>query len=146
MDTISMPLPTGPTAQGLARDHTVLQPNLHLSQPARHRTHQPIRTGTRHRKTPRREHTENILWHKSFHCFLRSVSQGNRNKNKNKQRRPNQTYKHSRGNHKQDDNLQNRRKYFPMMWLTRTYFPKHTNWPNSSYNTKTTHSEKGQKS
>ena len=41
-----MPLPTGHTAQGLARDHTVLQPNLHLSQPARHRTHQPIRTGT----------------------------------------------------------------------------------------------------
>ena len=41
-----MPLPPGPTAQGLAVDHPVLQSNLHLSQPARHRTHQPIRTGT----------------------------------------------------------------------------------------------------
>ena len=26
-------------------------------------------------------------------CFLRSISQGNRNKNKNKPMRPNQTYK-----------------------------------------------------
>ena len=37
-------------------------------------------------------------------CFLRSVSQGNRNKNKNKQTGPNQTNKclHSKGNHKQN--------------------------------------------
>ena len=110
MDTTSMPLPTGPTAQGLAGGHPVLQPNLHLSPPARHRTHQPIRTGTSdkdvnkmwHCKTPRREHRQNILWHKSFRCFLRSVSQGNRNKNKNKQRGPNKIYKllHRKGNHK----------------------------------------------
>ena len=38
---------------------------------------------------------------------------------------PNQTYKlfHSKGNHKQnEDNLQNRRKYLPVMWLTGVYF------------------------
>ena len=33
-------------------------------------------------KTPRREHRQNILWHKPYECFLRSVSQGNINKNK----------------------------------------------------------------
>ena len=35
------------------------------------------------------------------HCFLRSVSQSNRNRNKHKQMRPNQTYKlfHIKGNH-----------------------------------------------
>ena len=48
---------------------------------------------TRHRKTPRREHRQNILWHKSYLCFFRSVSQGNRNNNKNKEKGPNQTYK-----------------------------------------------------
>ena len=37
-------------------------------------------------------------------CFLRSVSQGNKNKNKNKQMGPNQTYKlfHSKENHIQN--------------------------------------------
>ena len=40
---------------------------------------------TRHHKTPRREHRQNTLRHKSHQCFLRSVSQGNRNKSKNKQ-------------------------------------------------------------
>ena len=38
---------------------------------------------------------------------------------------PNQTYKlvHSKGNHKwNEDNLQNRRKYLPVMWLTGVYF------------------------
>ena len=41
----------------------------------------------------------------SYQCFLRSVSQGNRNKNKNKQIGPNQPYKllHSKGNHKQNE-------------------------------------------
>ena len=33
-------------------------------------------------KTPRREQRQNILWHKSYQCSLRSVSQGNKNKNK----------------------------------------------------------------
>ena len=53
--------------------------------------------------TPRREHRQNILWHKWYQCFLRSVSQGNRNKNK--QMGPNQTYKvsHSKGNHYQNE-------------------------------------------
>ena len=34
-----------------------------------------------------------FVWHQSYKCFLRSVSQGKRNKNKNKPRGPNQTYK-----------------------------------------------------
>ena len=39
--------------------------------------------------------------HKLYQCFLRSVSQGNRNTNRNKQIEPNQTYKllHRKGNH-----------------------------------------------
>ena len=55
---------------------------------------------TWHHKTPRREHRQNILWHKSEQCFLRSVSQGNSNKRENKQMGPNQTYKflHNKGN------------------------------------------------
>jgi len=46
-----------------------------------------------------------ILQHKLYQCFLRSVSQGNRNKNENKQMGPNQTYKllYSKGNHKQNE-------------------------------------------
>ena len=49
--------------------------------------------------------SRNILWHKSYQCFLRSVSQGNRNKSKNKQMGPSQTYKllHSKRNHKQNE-------------------------------------------
>ena len=52
---------------------------------------------TWHHKSPRREHRQNILWHKLYQRFLRSVSQGNRNNNKSKQ-----TYKllHSKGNSK----------------------------------------------
>ena len=55
----------------------------------------------------RREHQQNILWHKSYQCFLRSVSQGNRNKSKNKKVGPNQTYKLlcSKGNHKQNGKI-----------------------------------------
>ena len=47
---------------------------------------------------------ENILWHKSYQCFLWSGFQGSRNKTKNKQMGPNQTYKllHSKRNHKQN--------------------------------------------
>ena len=58
-------------------------------------------------KLPRREHRQNILWHKLYQCFLRSVSQVNRNKNKNKQMGPNQTYRllHSKGNHKQNEKI-----------------------------------------
>ena len=48
---------------------------------------------TRPCKTPTRQHRQNTLWHTSYQCFLRSVSQGNRNKNKNKQMGPSQTYK-----------------------------------------------------
>ena len=48
---------------------------------------------TRHHRTLRREHRLNASWHKSYQCFLRSVSQGNRNKSKNKQMGPNQTCK-----------------------------------------------------
>ena len=54
-------------------------------------------------QAPRRDHRQNILWHKSYQCILRSVSQGNRNKSKNKQMGLNQTYKllHSKKkNHK----------------------------------------------
>ena len=42
---------------------------------------------------------------KSYQCFLRSVSQGNRNKSKNKQMGPKQIFKllHSNGNHKQNE-------------------------------------------
>ena len=57
---------------------------------------------TRHYKTPRREHRQNI-WHKlNVLCFLRSVSQGKRNKSKSKQMGSNQTLKllHSKGNNK----------------------------------------------
>ena len=45
-------------------------------------------------------HGQNTLWHKPYKCFLRSVSQGNRNKSKSKQIGPNQTYKllHSKEN------------------------------------------------
>ena len=57
---------------------------------------------TWHHKTPRRERKQNILRHKSYQCFLRSVSQGNRNKDKNKQMGPDQSYKlfPSKGNHR----------------------------------------------
>ena len=37
---------------------------------------------TWHHKTPRREHRQNILCHKSYQCFLRSVYQGYRNKSR----------------------------------------------------------------
>ena len=48
---------------------------------------------------------QNILWHKSYQYFLRSVTQGNRNKNKNKQIGFDQAYTllHSKGNHKQNE-------------------------------------------
>ena len=36
-----------------------------------------------HHKTPKREHRQNILWHKSYWWLLRVVSQDNRNKSKN---------------------------------------------------------------
>ena len=51
------------------------------------------------------ENRQNILWHKSYQCFLRSVSQGNRNKTKSKQLKPNQTCKnlHRKGKHKQNE-------------------------------------------
>ena len=47
---------------------------------------------------------KNILWHKSYKYFLRSVSQNNRNKSKNKPMAPNQTNKllHSKGNQKEN--------------------------------------------
>jgi len=62
--------------------------------------------------------SRNILWHKSYQCFLRSVSQGNRNKSKNKQMGPSQTYKllHSKRNHKQNEKTTYRRKYLQTMW------------------------------
>ena len=65
---------------------------------------------------------KNILWHKLYKCFIRSVPQGNRTKNKNKQMGPNQTYKlmHSKGNHrKRKDNLQNEREHVQIMQPTR---------------------------
>ena len=65
---------------------------------------------TRHHQTPGREHRKHVLRHQPDKCFLRLVSQSNRNKNKNKPVGPNQTDKllHSKGNQK--DNLQNGRK------------------------------------
>ena len=54
-------------------------------------------------KTPRTEQRQNILWHKLYQCFVRSVSQGNRNKSENKQMGPNQMQDlRSIGNHKQN--------------------------------------------
>ena len=57
------------------------------------------------------ENTGKTFWHQLHKCFLRSVSQGNRNKSKNKPMGPNQTYKllHSKGNHK-------KQKRQPMEW------------------------------
>ena len=45
------------------------------------------------------------MYYTLYQCFLRSVSQGNRNKNKNKELGPNQAYKllHSKGNYKQNE-------------------------------------------
>ena len=58
-------------------------------------------------KTPRREHKQNSLCHKSYQHFPESVSQGKRNKSKNKQIGPNQTYKllYSKENHKQNKKI-----------------------------------------
>jgi len=66
---------------------------------------QRLKHKTEHHKTPRREHRQNILWHKSEQCSLRLVSQGKRNRSRNKQIGPKQTYKllHSKGNHKQNE-------------------------------------------
>ena len=44
-------------------------------------------------KYPRREYRQNILLHKLYQDFLRSVSQDNRNKSKTKQMGPNEIYK-----------------------------------------------------
>ena len=44
---------------------------------------QRLKYKTRHHKTPRREYKQNILWHKLYQRFLRSVSQGNRVKRQN---------------------------------------------------------------
>ena len=57
-----------------------------------------------------------FLRHKSYQCFLRSVSQGNRNKNKNKPLGPNQTYncctaKKTIKNSERKKTLQNGRNY-----------------------------------
>ena len=56
-------------------------------------------------ETSKREHRQNIIWHKLYQSFLRSVSQGNRNKIKKQKVVPNQTYKvlHSKGKHKQNE-------------------------------------------
>ena len=58
---------------------------------------------TWHYKTSRKEHRQNSDI-KLYQCFLRSVSQGQRNKSKNKQMGLSQTCKllHSKGNHKQN--------------------------------------------
>lgn len=58
---------------------------------------------------------ENIgktFWYQPYRCFLRLVSQSNRNKSKNKQMETNQTEKllHSKRNHLKKGNLQNGRK------------------------------------
>ena len=58
---------------------------------------------TRNHQTPGREYRQKILWHQPHKCFLRSVSQSNRNKSKNK---PMGLYKtnillHSKGNQKE---------------------------------------------
>ena len=44
-------------------------------------------------KHPRREYRQNILLHKLYQDFLRSLSQDNRNKSKIKQMGPNEIYK-----------------------------------------------------
>ena len=63
-----------------------------------------LKSKTRHHQTPRREHRQNILWYQPYKCFLRSVSQGNRNKSKNKPMGPKQTDQlfHSKGNQKEN--------------------------------------------
>ena len=72
-----------------------------------------------HHKSPRQEHRQNILGHKSYQCFLRSVSHGNRNKSKHKQMGPNELYKllHSKEKHRQNEKitLGTKRKYLQMM-------------------------------
>ena len=57
---------------------------------------------TRHHQTGR-EHRQNILWHQPSECFLRPVSQSNRNKSEYKPIGPHQTDKllHSKGNPKE---------------------------------------------
>ena len=73
---------------------------------------------TRHDKTPRREHKQNALQHKSYQCFLRSISKGNRNKDKNKQMGANQAYKlfYSKGSHNQNEMTWNGRKDLQTVW------------------------------
>ena len=60
---------------------------------------------TWHPKTPRREHSQNNLWHKLYQCLHRPVYQGKINRNKNKQIGLIQTYQllHSKENHKQNE-------------------------------------------
>ena len=43
-----------------------------------------LKCKTWYHKSPRREHRQNILWHRACQCFLESVSQDGRNKSKNK--------------------------------------------------------------
>lgn len=51
------------------------------------------------------QYGQNILWQKSYKCFIKSVSQGHRHKNKNKQVVPNQIYEllHSKGNRRKKE-------------------------------------------
>ena len=67
----------------------------------------------RYYKTPRKEHRQSTFWHKLYLCFLRSLSQGNRNKRKNKKwnLRKFISFCNSKGNHKQS-------KKQPMDWKT----------------------------
>ena len=65
-----------------------------------------------------KEHKQNIPCHKPGKCFLRSVSQGNRNESKNKQMGPIQTsafLQQRKPKTKQKDNLWTGRKYLQMM-------------------------------
>ena len=60
---------------------------------------------SRHHKTPRREHRQNILDIIHTSVFLGQAPKAIEIKNKNKQMGPNQMYKllHSKGNHKQNE-------------------------------------------
>ena len=89
---------------------TVTCKSMKLEQPlsqTQTQTQNGLKTNIRHDtyKTPRREYSQNILWHQSYQCFLRSFSQGNKNKNENKQMVPKKTHKllHSKRNHKQNE-------------------------------------------
>ena len=73
---------------------------------------------TRHHQTPGREDRQHIFWNQPYKCFLRLVSQSDRNKSKNKPMGPNQTYTllHSKGNQKEKKKTTYRMREHSFQW------------------------------